>query len=81
MSMDPAKVKTEWTVEPTLMRGTKRFKVGPVDGSRFRRIYSSFQIMRWNRWAKKDSARRGWEFPDDAPVRLRDLEWKKLWNG
>jgi len=81
MSMDPATVKTEWTVEPTLMRGKKSMNIGPVDGSKFRRIYSSLQIVRWNRWAKRDSARKGLEFPPDAPLRLRDLDWKRLWNG
>ena len=74
-----AKSRVGNVIEFEMGRRGKTMKIGNV-GSRRKlvRMLAAWRTVRWNRWASKDSAEHGEEFPADAPRRLRDVNWKKV---
>ena len=63
----------------TATRGNKSVKILVGGGSRWRRLWGVYQILRWNRWAYADAQERGIDFPADAPRHLRQGKWRSAW--
>jgi len=47
-------------------------------GSKLERIQGALTILRWNRLGRKWAEREGKEFPMDAPVSIRQVNWKSV---
>jgi hypothetical protein len=47
-------------------------------GSKLERIQGALTILRWNRLGRKWAKRTGNEFPMDAPVSIRQVNWKSV---
>ena len=70
-------VRWEW--RGSAQRNGESFDLGVIAGGNlWQRIWSAYRITRWNRWAAKDARERGMAFPEDAPRRLRDVDWRKV---
>lgn len=76
-----AHASVRYELDAELRRGKKVLRIGDVaSNKRLRRLIVTLRILRWNRWAAKDSRRSGVEFPADAPTRLRDVNWRMVWS-
>jgi len=77
-----ARSSVRWVIETSMVRSGKHFNIGTVGGgSRWQRLFSAIQILRWNRWAARDARNRGVDFPQDCPQRLRDVDWRRIWTN
>lgn len=75
--MDPiqAPAKTETTVYATLTRNGESKTVIVGGGTKLQRVLSALAILRWNREGRKLY---GAEFPADAPVSIRQVNWRSV---
>lgn len=73
-----ADAKVERRMYATMTRGDLTMRVLVGGGSKLERIRGALDILKWNRLGRKWAKETGNHFPLDAPVSIRQVNWKSV---
>ena len=73
------RASVKWQFRAGAQRNGEAFDLGVIAGGNlWQRAHSAYRIVLWNKLSYAAAKERGFAFPEDAPRRLRDVDWRKV---